>query len=232
MKAAAIPGLSNRNRSSFATGRWPSPRCSRHPRPRVRASTAAHRRNMASSSRPARARYLSSIVPTSLIPEKSGNHSECSSYFCWGPKEAAGRIRPASSRAVSHLGDQSPGLRMFATGTGNTGFSLPNLAWTCADGDISQGNSPHQTLIPTDYRQAPDLDLGHVLHDLIDVFILEAVFHVGGHDIAYLGLRTLVLGNGPNRDVAVGDHADQAVIFSDRYCSRIQFRHHFGSLTD
>src|SRR3954454_12073239 len=40
---------------------------------------------MASSSRPARARYLSSIVPTSLIPEKSGNHSECSSYFCWGP---------------------------------------------------------------------------------------------------------------------------------------------------
>src|SRR3954469_6991095 len=30
MKAAAIPGLSNRNRSSFATGRWPSPRCSRH----------------------------------------------------------------------------------------------------------------------------------------------------------------------------------------------------------
>src|SRR3954463_1299774 len=42
---------------------------------------------MASSSRPARARYLSSIVPTSLIPEKSGNHSECSSYFCWGPKK-------------------------------------------------------------------------------------------------------------------------------------------------
>src|SRR3954469_20382088 len=33
MKAAAIPGLSNRNRSSFATGRWPSPRCSRHPVP-------------------------------------------------------------------------------------------------------------------------------------------------------------------------------------------------------
>src|SRR3954465_10435397 len=46
---------------------------------------------MASSSRPARARYLSSIVPTSLIPEKSGNHSECSSYFCWGP---IGRSRP------------------------------------------------------------------------------------------------------------------------------------------
>src|SRR3954452_24815923 len=40
---------------------------------------------MASSSRSARARYLSSIVRTSLIPEKWGNHSECSSYFCWGP---------------------------------------------------------------------------------------------------------------------------------------------------
>lgn len=33
MKAAAIPSLSNRNRSSFATGRWPLPRCSRHPAP-------------------------------------------------------------------------------------------------------------------------------------------------------------------------------------------------------
>src|SRR4051795_961763 len=40
---------------------------------------------MASSSRSARARYLSSIVRTSLIPEKWGNHSECSSYFCWSP---------------------------------------------------------------------------------------------------------------------------------------------------
>src|SRR4051794_22489342 len=56
------------------------------PRPRVRASTAAHRRNIASSNRSARARYLSSIVPASLIPEKCGNHPECSSYFCWDPK--------------------------------------------------------------------------------------------------------------------------------------------------
>src|SRR3954451_3692772 len=56
---------------------------------------------MASSSRSARARYLSSIVPTSLIPEKWGNHSECSSYFCWGPKSllpviAATRLIAAS----------------------------------------------------------------------------------------------------------------------------------------
>src|SRR4051795_12146545 len=59
------------------------------PRPRVRASTAAHRRNVASSNRSARARYLSSIVPASLIPEKCGNHPECSSYFCWDPKRLA-----------------------------------------------------------------------------------------------------------------------------------------------
>src|SRR3954447_20742766 len=62
---------------------------------------------MASSSRPARARYLSSIVPTSLIPEKSGNHSECSSYFCWGPKgllrDGAGAVRPGVLRRGSAL---------------------------------------------------------------------------------------------------------------------------------
>src|SRR5688572_23225115 len=56
---------------------------------------------MASSSRPARARYLSSIVPTSLIPEKSGNHSECSSYFCWGPYRC--RCHPADSQTFSPL---------------------------------------------------------------------------------------------------------------------------------
>src|SRR3954452_23780362 len=60
---------------------------------------------MASSSRPARARYLSSIVPTSLIPEKSGNHSECSSYFCWGPQ-------PVSPQ----FGDQTGGLVGSASG--------------------------------------------------------------------------------------------------------------------
>src|SRR4051812_47769889 len=59
---------------------------------------------MASSSRPARARHLSSIVPTSLIPEKSGNHSECSSYFCSGPM-ALGRLsnRGKPSRLGSRL---------------------------------------------------------------------------------------------------------------------------------
>src|SRR4051794_3896737 len=56
-------GIDRRSRQAFATVLTP-------PRPRVRASTAAHRRNMASSSRPATARYLSSIVPTSLIPEE------------------------------------------------------------------------------------------------------------------------------------------------------------------
>src|SRR3954453_2206465 len=107
---------------------------------------------MASSSRPARARYLSSIVPTSLIPEKSGNHSECSSYFCWGPyghfctKVPLSEIERHTShdrcwRSVEHLARPPIATGPVRAAAAGRSLVVAALLVRAANDLVSQGNS-------------------------------------------------------------------------------------------
>src|SRR5437868_13043379 len=48
----------------------------------------------------------------------------------------------------------------------------------------------------------------YVLRDLAEIVILEAVFHLLAHDLAYRGVRPLAGAHSTNGDVAIGDHSD------------------------
>src|SRR5689334_9160825 len=51
-------------------------------------------------------------------------------------------------------------------------------------GDIAQRNDADKPLVAAEHRQAPDLDVAHILGDLVEILVFEAIFHFGGHDVA------------------------------------------------
>src|SRR5690606_18360036 len=96
---------------------------------------------------------------------------------------------------------------------------------------------PYTTLFRSDqahvtvqHRQATLLQAGHVGGDLVQVLVLEAVFHLGGHHLAYLGLRAEPFADPTQHEVTVGDDANQAVVLAHREAADIARRHLPGSL--
>src|SRR5437763_1986597 len=90
---------------------------------------------------------------------------------------------------------------------------------------VPERYNPDQTFVAIDYWKPADLDIAHVLHDLIDVLVVEAILHVRAHDASDRRHGGQALGDGANRNVAVGDHTYELVLFADRKCARVQLRH-------
>ncbi|MNE83952.1 hypothetical protein D3C80_1808150 [compost metagenome] len=60
---------------------------------------------------------------------------------------------------------------------------------------------------------------------MLNVLILEAVMDVPAHQPADRSIRAEPGRHPANRDVAVGDHADQAIAVVDQYRSAVDARH-------
>src|SRR5687768_8542485 len=97
---------------------------------------------------------------------------------------------------------------------------------------IGQSDDADQALVAIHHRKAPHLVLAHVEDDVVDVLVLKAVFDVARHDVGDRRVRTLPGGEAAHHDVAVGDHADDAVAIADRHESDIARGHHLRHLAD
>src|SRR5262245_48318530 len=144
--------------------------------------------------------------------------------------------RPSpSQRAPARAAEQETIRRLHAAaalfGALGMGAAGPgDLAQGRADplvalGKIGQRQDANQPLVAVEHRQAADLLLAHVLLDHRGVLVLEAVFDVAGHDLADRRAPALALGDGPHGNVAVADHADQAVAVLDRQDADVDCQH-------
>src|SRR5215468_5282759 len=82
---------------------------------------------------------------------------------------------------------------------------------------IVDGNDSHQPLLTVEDDQATDRLLLHQVGRLGQGLVLEAVEHLRGHHLANARLlRRASLRRCSNGDVAIGDDADQTIVFAHR----------------
>jgi hypothetical protein len=70
------------------------------------------------------------------------------------------------------------------------------------------------------------LQLRHILNHVRGFLILKAIFYLLAHYFPNRCIRPPSLGDAADRDVTIGNHADQLVMFTDRQHAGIQFLHH------
>src|SRR5262249_17071928 len=92
----------------------------------------------------------------------------------WGRLRAISlTLRPRHSAAC---------LRVLAAGLGDTAERLdggPVLAARLSD--VAEGENAHEPLVAIDHGQPPNLDVGHVDGNVVDVLVVEAVADIGAH---------------------------------------------------
>jgi hypothetical protein len=121
-----------------------------------------------------------------------------------------------TSRPVVLLSASLSESRCAAPRFRNTGQGDAGGLGTVLQGAVGEGHHPHEALVAVDHGKAAKLDVAHVLNDMFDVFILEAVFHVRGHGLADSRAAAFAPGDRADGDVAISDCADQAVAVADR----------------
>src|SRR5262249_8869684 len=193
---------------------------------------------------PSRRHQLSPIAPSVIpgvpsrgLPEIGGPGTRAETLV--GPIDAAPRfteplsisLRGAGSGAA-HAAPPVHGLRMLATRLGDAAQGAPRAGRAVGKGDVTQREDTHQPLFAVEYGQPAKLDVGHILHDLVEVIVLEAVHYFFAHDVPDRRLRALIGADGADGDVAVGDHADQPVILSDRQHPGVDLSHQARGIAD
>ena len=98
--------------------------------------------------------------------------------------------------------------------------------------EIGQGQDPDQPLVAVDDGQAAHLQVGHVARDVVGVLVVVAELHLAAHDLAHRRQRPPVAADRAHGDVAVGDHADQAVVVADRQRADVDLAHGAGGFQD
>src|SRR5437868_6608517 len=151
--------------------------------------------------------------------------------YCWNWAAWKGRPQTAFRSAASSAGERKPGS--YENPAGSSAASpakrsgvlalamLPSLSRYAAhrlgrglallQRKIPQGKDADQALVAADHRKPPDLDVRHVFRHVVEFLVLEAVFHVRAHHVAHGRVGPLALRDRADGNVAVGDHADQAV---------------------
>src|SRR5262249_21866062 len=81
-------------------------------------------------------------------------------------------------------------------------------------------------------RHSAHLVLGHFLRNLVQVVILETIFHAIAHNLADSRVWTLAGGYGANGDIAIGDHSRQPAVVANREHTGIDLRHHARRISD
>src|SRR5688572_23415405 len=122
---------------------------------------------------------------------------------------------------------------MRASGLGN-GFHRPARVLPAAilARQVAERDDTHQALLAAHHRQATHLDVGHVAGDVLQVLILVAILDLRAHHLAHRCFRAFALRNRAHGDVAVGDHADEAVVLSHRHRAGVELVHYPGYVAD
>src|SRR5262245_20440826 len=104
-------------------------------------------------------------------------------------------------------------LRVLAARLGDTaergGRSFTGIV---REGNIAKRDNANQALIAVDHGETPNLDVGHVRGDFVQLLIVEAVTDLGAHNVAHWGIWVLAFGHGADGNVAVGNHPDKTII--------------------
>jgi hypothetical protein len=97
-------------------------------------------------------------------------------------------------------------------------------------GDVAQRDDAHQAVcLLVDDRDAADLLVAHLGQHFVHRLGGVAGAHLGAHDIAHAGgFGRFALGGRTDRDVAVGQHADQLRAVAYRHGADVEFFHQLG----
>src|SRR5579871_6401926 len=71
--------------------------------------------------------------------------------------------------------NRGPGLGVVAAGLANAGQGYTGRLLMVARRQITQGNDADEKLLVVEYGQPPDLLVGHIVGEVVDVIFLEAV---------------------------------------------------------
>ena len=194
------------------------------------------------------AQYCALSPRESLRAQQAGEGAPHERFLRGDPQIKAVRVRgpPRKGRvAITHaeiLGGSSWYVSRARGAVGRSGNarrrarrSAERFAGTVGpvgEREVAERDDPDQPLVAVEHRQPAHLEVGHVLRDVVEVVVVEAVFDLLAHHVAHLGVRALALRHRAHRDVAVGDHADQAVVLADRQHAGVDLRHQAGRVAD
>src|SRR5688500_12752188 len=82
---------------------------------------------------------------------------------------------------------------------------------------VAEADDAAQAVVLVDHRQAADLRFAHLDSDVLDIVVHAGADNAAGHDVANRRVRSVTFRDAAYGDVAIGDHADQAVAFGDRH---------------
>ena len=100
-------------------------------------------------------------------------------------------------------------------------------------GQVAESNDPDESLAMVDHRDPADLPSAHDLDDLVHIVVVEAPFHVVGHDLADAVLIGRDAGGRrAHGNIAVGHHADQPAPVADRQDADIDLVHEPRGIPD
>jgi hypothetical protein len=103
------------------------------------------------------------------------------------------------------------------------------LEWA---GEVAERQDSDQALFAVEHWQAPYLLRAHVVGDVLDVLVVEAVQDLLAHHVAHGRVGREVARHAAYRDVAVGDHPHEAIVLAHGKRSRVALGHHAGGLAD
>src|SRR5579871_4443267 len=142
-----------------------------------------------------------------------------------------GHSQPQSAIRDGALGGAAPlrrrALAVVAAGLGNAGQRHFARMAILADGEVAERDNADKALLAVQHRQPPDLLIGHVLRDIVDIVVLEAVSDLFAHYVPDRGVGAEAVGNPSDCNVTVRDHSHQTVIVADRQHADIVLLH-FG----
>src|SRR5664279_3714174 len=131
----------------------------------------------------------------------------------------------SSHKRRSNRASVRDGLVVLAARRGNTRHGFPDVGRAVIARDVTQRNNTHQPLVLIDDRQAPDAGLAHVSRHGVDFVGVETIEHFPAHDGVDLGLHRPALSYRTDDNIAVGDHAHQAIVCADRQRAGVDFGH-------
>ena len=95
--------------------------------------------------------------------------------------------------------------------------------------DVAEREHADQVLLPVEHRHAADAGIAHLLEHVVERLVLEAGARLAAHHLLERRVgRGAALGDAAHDDVAVGDHADEAIAFAHRHHADVELLHRLG----
>src|SRR6185295_4629765 len=137
-----------------------------------------------------------------------------------------------ATRARARIAARNLLLLMLSSALRDAGNRLAARALVLLLRHVAERDDAHQALVAVYHRQAPHLDVAHVLRHVLEVVVIEHVLYLRRHDLAHRRVGALALGHRADRDVPVGDHAHQAIVLAHRHRAGVDVRHDFRYVAD